>query len=403
MKLSIYTPIFLLLLLVLNGCGDKSSDEQTFITVDVDKSYSKKEFILQDLFDIEYVRLETNEKFLTSGKVRSIGENLMLFTDSKNGGDIHVTDGKGKYLRTINRKGQSGEEYVYINTVIYDEKNQELYVNDTMTGRIQVYDLFGNFKRSIKHLMGATYFRLDNFNQDYLNCYEEPTADPTDSGYEEAIPNSGFMLVSKQDGSVQRIAIPFDVYVSGTIISENSGQKIYAAIQNSPLIPYFDNWLLTEISTDTIYLYETDKRALKPFLVRTPSGKEMNPPVYLFPGVMTDRYYFLQSLKFEFNFSKGTGFPPAELVYDKQEDKVYRYEVYNQDVTKDEPLNLVWQFPPLPYLNNRNGIAFLSRMEAPGLVEAYEDGKLQGPLKEIAADLEEESNPVIMIARYKNE
>ena len=45
----------------------------------------------------------------------------------------------------------------------------------------------------------------------------------------------------------------------------------------------------------------------------------------------------------------------------------------------------------------------VSRMEAPGLVEAYEDGKLQGPLKEIAADLEEESNPVIMIARYKNE
>ena len=72
MKLSIYTPIFLLLLLVLNGCGDKSSDEQTFITVDVDKSYSKKEFILQDLFDIEYVRLETNEKFLTSGKVRIV-------------------------------------------------------------------------------------------------------------------------------------------------------------------------------------------------------------------------------------------------------------------------------------------------------------------------------------------
>ena len=72
-------------------------------------------------------------------------------------------------------------------------------------------------------------------------------------------------------------------------------------------------------------------------------------------------------------------------------------------MTKDEPLNLVGQFTPLPYLNNRNGIAFLSRMEAPGLVEAYEDGKLQGPLKEIAADLEEESNPVIMIARYKNE
>jgi hypothetical protein len=37
------------------------------------------------------------------------------------------------------------------------------------------------------------------------------------------------------------------------------------------------------------------------------------------------------------------------------------------------------------------------------LVEAYEKGGLKGKLKEIAAELNEESNPVIMLAKYKKE
>ena len=40
-------------------------------------------------------------------------------------------------------------------------------------------------------------------------------------------------------------------------------------------------------------------------------------------------------------------------------------------------------------------------MEAPDLIEALNDGKLRGPLKEIASGLDEEDNPVLMIARYK--
>ena len=39
--------------------------------------------------------------------------------------------------------------------------------------------------------------------------------------------------------------------------------------------------------------------------------------------------------------------------------------------------------------------------EAPDLVDAYKNGNLKGKLKEIAASLDEESNPVLMIAKYK--
>ncbi|MGL5563912.1 MAG: 6-bladed beta-propeller, partial [Tannerellaceae bacterium] len=40
-------------------------------------------------------------------------------------------------------------------------------------------------------------------------------------------------------------------------------------------------------------------------------------------------------------------------------------------------------------------------LQAHQLVEAYEKGELKGKLNEIAAQLEEESNPVIILAKHK--
>ena len=41
------------------------------------------------------------------------------------------------------------------------------------------------------------------------------------------------------------------------------------------------------------------------------------------------------------------------------------------------------------------------RINTPELVEAYQEGHLKGKLKEIAAGMHEEDNPVIMVAKYK--
>jgi hypothetical protein len=42
-------------------------------------------------------------------------------------------------------------------------------------------------------------------------------------------------------------------------------------------------------------------------------------------------------------------------------------------------------------------------LEAYQLVESYKRGELKGKLKEIAATLNEESNPVIMLIKHKKE
>ena len=46
-------------------------------------------------------------------------------------------------------------------------------------------------------------------------------------------------------------------------------------------------------------------------------------------------------------------------------------------------------------------IAICQTLDAPDLVEAYEKGQLKGKLKEIAANLDEESNPVVMLLKKK--
>ena len=63
---------------------------------------------------------------------------------------------------------------------------------------------------------------------------------------------------------------------------------------------------------------------------------------------------------------------------------------------------MVYERPIVPAIINNEEVSFITRLEAHDLIEAYEKGKLKGRLKEIAAELDEDSNPVIMIAKHKN-
>lgn len=63
------TILAVILLVVLAGCGENKQSNNGLIIVDVSKSYPKKELILQDFMDVEYVALETTDEFLTQGLV----------------------------------------------------------------------------------------------------------------------------------------------------------------------------------------------------------------------------------------------------------------------------------------------------------------------------------------------
>ena len=61
-----------ILLFALAGCGKDKQSTNELITVDVTVSYPKKELILQDFMDVEYIPLETKDDFICQGLVLAI-------------------------------------------------------------------------------------------------------------------------------------------------------------------------------------------------------------------------------------------------------------------------------------------------------------------------------------------
>ena len=382
------TNLFLIIIpvTIMIGCGGNKQSESDLIKVDVTASYPKKELILQDFADVEYIPLETTDSFITQGFVRDIGEKILLVTNRKNDGDIFIYDRTGKALRKINRKGQGGEEYLQTTQVILDETNSEMFVVAYSARKISVYDLYGNFKRSFNNTDSCYYTYVYNYDRENLICYKNYSSS-----------NKGrpcFLIISKRDGSITReINIPFKEIKTQVITKEINGKIATVSPLFNQIIPYKNQYILMEASSDTVYNYLPDG-TISPFIVRTPSVNSMDPEVLLDLSVLTDRYYFMQTLKKEFDFQAMNGFPTIDLVYDKQNNAVFKYTVYNDDYSNKKQVDL-----SSPSLNQE--IASCQSLESDKLVEDYKNGELKGKLKEIASKLKEDDNPVIMLIKQK--
>ena len=387
MKTLIY--IETILLLVMTSCVKDTISTDGFITVDVTKSsYSpKKELVLQDFMDVEYIPLETNDEFVNQGYVNAIGEKYIIVTNYREDGDIFVYDRNGKAIRKINRKGQGGEEYISCLKIILDEENEELFVNDFLARKIKVYDMEGNFKRSFKQKQeGDTQFygEIFNYDKDNLICYDECNAD---------IP---FLLVSKKDGSITReIITPFkEKKLFIQLLRYEGGTRAAGPGPYSRITPFKGNWILLEPSSDTIYTLMPDC-SLRPFIAKTPPVHTMNPEFYLILKLVSDRYYFMESIKNVYDFRKEEGFPKTYFVYDTQEKDFFSYIIYNGDYSDKRELYMV-MFTPI----NAKGELWAT-IDAFELCRDYKKGKLKGKLKDIAAKLGEDDNRVIMLVKPK--
>lgn len=374
-------------LLGLASCTGEKKEKEAFITVDITASYPEKDLVLQDFMDVEYVPLETSDEFLAQGNIAFVGENIVVATNMRQGDILLFDRTTGKGIRKINHKGFGPEEYIMPYNVILFEGKNEMFVNDGPTSKIQVYDLDGNYKRTISYKRGALVTVLIDFDAD--NFLSQNIYAPENE-------NSGetFLFLSKKDGSMTDIKVPYQERKSIALVRVNEDGSMRGAFpENSDFIdPFQDGWLLTEPSADTIYFYKPD-RSLKPFIVRTPSVQTMSPEVFLFPGVLTDDYYFMQSVTKEYDFDKNEGMPSTPLVYDVAEQKIYKYTVHNADY-EDREENLSKQ-------NVSNKLAFYQALPADELIEAQENGKLKGKLSDIAAHLDIEDNPVVMIVKPK--
>ena len=381
----------IILLAVATGCKREKQPTDDIIIVDVTKSYSpKKELILQDILDVEYIVLETNDEFICQGIVLAVGKQIILVRNRVDDGNIFVYDRNGKGLRTINRKGQSSEDYFHPTEAILDEDNDEIIVNDFIGGKIVIYDLYGNFKRNFKN-DDPRYRGLFKIDRDKFICFDRFIDDKFYAGEQ-----SYHAVISKEDRSIiSEIQIPFKEKIETTAQFRDGNTRWTELIVYNPIIPFHGNWILTLPSSDTIYTYTTDNRLL-PFIARTPTIQYMDPAVFLFPQILTEQYYFLQKVKkFDLKSFADRAYENTQLLFDRKENTIHECTIYNDDYLNNKVVDLSQQ------KLIGDDMAAWNIIEAYALVEDYEKGNLKGKLQEIASKLDEEDNPVIMLLKHK--
>ena len=388
--------ILFFLLIVFSACNRTKNntellDEKGILIVDVTKKYPKSDAIfIQEIAEVEYIPLETNNDFLCHGNgvVAYIDDNIIIF-NNKPVRNILIFDRKGNALRRINRQGQGGEEYVAPTDVAFDKESNELYVNDVDKKKIFVYDIIGNYKRSFEHINGKRYTKIYNFNKEALLCYDRSAVEFDEQKYP-------FTIISKHTGErIKEVDIPFEKRISERYIFRDGNNTRIIGMYPipEPAIELMGNaFVLNEISSDTIYQISKDY-SMTPLIAQTPSVQQMGEnPHYLCFIMGANNYQFMFTQKKEFNPETNTGFPTQALVYDRKKDEIFEQNFYNRDRSGES-------FDIISGNNNQSIYDF----QPVRLKKYLENGELSGQLKEIAEKINEDDNPVLMIITFKKQ
>ena len=361
-------------------------------TIDTNKKYPFKEFILNDLADITYIPIETNNDVLINNGINALShfsDKYIIIVNYKSY-DCYIFDRNGKIINFFNHKGQGPNEYLNITGITVDETKREIYIVDhPQKNRIMVYSFDGDFIRKLLLPAKTTIGTIHNFDNETLLCEDNNHRNGNKKPY---------FLISKQNGHIiNELDIIFNKERISPRFYQKTGEKGVMAIAYgyNPIIRFNEDFIIGDISHDTIYQYSKNK-TLTPILVKTPSIYSQDPQIMVIPEFKTPKLFFLERTEWKFNFEEKKGFEREKIIYDYNSGFFYMYVLKNKD------------YPNQNFYLNSGGYAY--RVEkntlcqfipAEEIIEANDNGELHGPLKEITKTLKIDDNPVLMIIKFK--
>ena len=361
------------------SCGP--SADIGMMTIDMEKSYPKKELAINDIWEMEYIALETDSLFLVSGgQPQHVGENKLGFVDNRTGNLLFFDAKTGKKAFCINRKGAGPEEYKSVGALVMDEKAGEIFAWSIIDGTFQVYDAQGIHLRTLpmRNKKKDEYLYITNFinlDEDRLLCSSHNI-----KGY------AVHYLQNKKTGLTTIVdSIPNEQYVSEYIFAQKDGVTYSTAPNLTPFVHTSEGLVYADHSNDTLYRM-TDGMTPSPFIVRIPRVKETEPNKILRFDNETDDWMFLSGIEMAYDFSQNKGLHQINYGVEKESGEIFELTFVHPDYEGKE-------YSPA---------ALDARYYSSGeLFTALEDGKLKGKLKEIASTLGEEDNGVIMLLKQK--
>jgi hypothetical protein len=141
---------FALILLLAAGCQQKESDS-SLPTIDIVGNLEAKAYrqvpMSEYISEVEYVPLETGADFL----VGALEYNIIATGDCifvAGGTSCYTFSRDGKYMSHIGREGRGPGEYDYISDLSVDATNEKIYINSS--SGILEYSWDGKFSRNIE-------------------------------------------------------------------------------------------------------------------------------------------------------------------------------------------------------------------------------------------------------------
>jgi hypothetical protein len=348
-------------------------------------SYPKSDETYEET--VKFIPLETRDDVLVAQRRR-----IVYFSDNKivmaaDNGGIFVFDGQGKILSHFNHQGQGPEEYLYLNmnvygtVTIYDEVTREIFVMEQI-GRCQVYSEDGKYLRTFHFPKSKQYREAYSFDRESLLALDKNI--DTDSAY---------VLISKKDGSVLScIDIPLQKRRADVRkVPLGKWGVTSSRIYTQHLHKEGNDFILSELSSDTIYRFTSDKRLI-PILALTPSKQESETPIVFQVFKTTEKCVI--GWKYVFDFDTN-GIKATPVIYDLEKRQAFGgdngkgVESFICGITTSMRHNAL---PANLYILNE----FPDR-----ILDWIEKGMLEGKIKEVAEKLDPDDNPVIQVIKVK--
>lgn len=389
--------IILLLLLSCTGPSTHSLSNE-LIEIDVKKEYPKKDIVLNDIAEITYIPLETNDSSVIHPSFE-----ISLSTDTIITGDyfqskLFFFNKKGDYLGGFKRCcGQSGTEYHSLNLFTVDYTQQELYVyDDFFLSYILVYDFSGNFKRRIKLPKQVWLRHLYVYDDKNLIGYSKWSWHGKFDGKSDVVEENPYYFIDKQTGVMSPVPITIKKRISDDVKfrDEKTGESMLTSLYMNPMLKTKDGFIIADPSLDTVYHFVND--VLTPVTVFKNRDMEENLVDLHSVIFYSDRYLLLEVQKKEVDYARKTlvEHPNHFLFCDRETQEICEATLYISDKTSKLKIDS-YDVSEIP--DNM----FVSLFTAGYLKWLLEQGTLKGELKKIAENLDEEANSVMMIAKFK--
>nr|MCM6903675.1 6-bladed beta-propeller [Parabacteroides sp. AD58] len=342
-------------------------------TIDLSKDYPKKEILLSEIADIQYVYMNEGNDYIYGGNPLYVSDHTFVFYSE--GSFLFFTkDGQPK--SKFNHQGNGPDEYDYFSKVVYDEANDELYILSEK--RLIVYSSSGVYKRTIALSLSddKRITSMANYDNGSLLLFD----------------SDNFVLISKADGSeLKRLDVSSGEKVKLYAINQDEQRVSVIASTQNQIVNYKDGLLLSDYSTDTVFFFNKNKELI-PVLIKQPSIHSMDPVIYANTFVDAADYLFYRKIIVKVQNGQ---LPSVYLMQNKKDGTVYEQEIKMDDF-KGKQVEIA---PEILTSSSRHGLVVLDLVE---LEEAYADGRLKGKLKELMEKIDRENgNNVYMLLTFK--